>query len=231
MRNPIIVLSFSLLSFACSDTEAPSKTAKFSPAVGNYPVAKGAALPESETADSPDTTAISIQEDFQVVAEESHPAPEYYIQVRSGENLVGLSNWAHTTPTQLAEINGMDVQDMLIAGQTLGFSLSGAAIDEFESAREDVLEERLDRYLESRGGLFTVEGHAMRSGETVWGLAKANGGLPMWVVGAFNSDMNLDRLAIGDTVTLPVLSDSVQVSLEPEVGEEADVPTPGGSPF
>jgi hypothetical protein len=39
----------------------------------------------------------------------------------------------------------------------------------------------------------------------------------MWVVSAFNEDLNLDRLAIGDIVTLPVLADSVQVSVEPEV--------------
>lgn len=231
MRNPIIVLSFSLLSVACSGTEAPPKADKMASNSDSYKVEEVQELPEPQTADSPEEIAITIQEDFQAVAEASHPAPEYFIRVRSGENLVGLSDWANTTPTQLAEINGMDVQDTLIAGQQLGFTLSGTAIDEFEEAREDVLEERLDRYLESRGGLFTVEGHAMRSGETVWGLAKANGGLPMWVVGAFNSEMNLDRLAIGDTITLPVLSDSVQVSLEVESEEDVDAETPGGSPL
>ncbi len=112
---------------------------------------------------------------------------------------------------------------MLFAGQKLGLSLEGDALDRFETEREMAFEARLERYLESHGGLYTVDGHAMRSGETVWGVAKSNGGLPLWVIAAFNEDVNLDRLAIGDIVTLPVLSDSVQVSLEVEDEVEASV--------
>jgi hypothetical protein len=225
MRNPIFILSFSLLSLACSGKESSYvELAEESPTPPYEPMQE---IEEVASAERPASTASPEINS----AEEAQISAGYFIRVRSGENLVVLADWAKTTPTELAELNGMDVQDTLFAGRKLGLKLEGEGIDSFEGAREDVLEARLERYLERRGGLYTVEGHAMRSGETVWGLAKANGQLPMWVVSAFNQDLNLDRLGIGDFITLPVLADTVQASVEPEaeVDEELNVPEEGGS--
>jgi hypothetical protein len=216
MRNPVMILSFSLLSFACSTGDSPVEPVGVSSA-GQAPDATVAEISLPPTTESPDAQAITISEGTLVDMAPPSIVADTFIHVRSGENLVGLSGWAQTTPTELAHLNGMEVQDTLFAGQALGFTLAGEALDHFEEQREIAFENRLEGYLENRGGLYTVDGHAMRSGETVWGIARDNGGLPMWVVSAFNEDLNLDRLAIGDIVTLPVLADSVQVSVEPEV--------------
>jgi hypothetical protein len=231
MRSPILILSFSLVSLACSTAEAPEKRSKAqaSPAQSIATTIADSIL--QPTMESPPVEALQSEESQQASVAVPEVQADTFIRVRPGENLVGLSEWAQTNPTDLAELNGMEVQDTLFAGQKLGFSLAGEALDHFEDERELALEARLERYLESRGGLFTVDGHAMRSGETVWGVAQSNGGLPLWVIGAFNEDVNLDRLAIGDIVTLPILLDSVQVSLEAEDEAPADVEEGQGAPL
>jgi hypothetical protein len=232
MRSPILFLSFSLVSMACSTSDAPTKRPDAQAANGQSSEAlqEDSVLPT--TPDSPQAEPLIAEDSEQASIAVPEVQADMFIRVRPGENLVSLANWAQTTPTDLAELNGMEVQDTLFAGQKLGFSLEGDALDNFDSEREFASQSRLDHYLESRGGLYTVEGHAMRTGETVWGVAKSNGGLPLWVVGAFNEDLNLDRLAIGDIVTLPVLLDSVQVSLEVEDEEEASVVVEGqGAPW
>lgn len=231
MRNPVIILSFSLLSFACSTADAPPESGvqRSSSAQTQGIATTEKALPAAT--ESPGAVAITISE--AILGDEKSPLQkaDTFIRVRSGENLVALSKWAQTSPTDLAHLNGMEVQDTLFAGQELGFSLAGEALDFFEEQREIAFENRLERYLESRGGLYTVDGHAMRSGETVWGIARANGGLPMWVVSAFNEEINLDRLAIGDVVTLPVLADSVQISVAAEVDAPSVVVLEEGAPL
>jgi len=222
MRNSILVLSLSSLNIACStgSDEGRERAQNTNPAFEEV-IHLAEAPPATESPGSLETpqAAVTAAADAATSidsAQDAQETPGYIIRVRSGENLVVLADWAGTSPTELALLNGMDVQDTLFAGQKLGFDLEGEAIDHFEEVRQDVLEARLERFIESRGGLYTVDAHAMRSGETVWGVAQASGKLPMWVVGAFNEDLNLDRLGIGDTITLPVLVDSIQASAEVE---------------
>lgn len=158
--------------------------------------------------------------------EELLESPEYFVTVRPGENLVSLADWAGTSPTELAALNGMQVQDTLYAGQKLGFSLEGEAIDSFVEARENALDARVDRYLERRGGLYTVESYAMRQGDTAWGIAQEKGEIPLWVLSAFNQDVELDLLSIGDSITLPVVEDTIQASAELSSGPQVDAVSP-----
>ena len=157
--------------------------------------------------------------------------PTHTIVVRSGENLVLLAEWAKTTPTELADLNEMDVQATLFAGGKLSLSLSEEGFESFEDKRGAALDSRLDRYIENRGGLYTVEAHSMRSGETVWGVSKDQGELPMWVVSAFNEDLDLNRLGIGDIVTLPVMVDTVQASLDAGIEAEKETEEAEVAPF
>ena len=64
----------------------------------------------------------------------------------------------------------------------------------------------MERYLSANGGLAGIEGYTVRTGDTAWAIAKEIAGVPSWVLAAFNSDTSLDRLSVGATLYLPIMT-------------------------
>ena len=141
---------------------------------------------------------------------ESEPleTPVFLATVRSGENLVLISQWADVSVEDVLAVNpGLDPAAGLQVGQTL--ALPGETDDDYVAMRQVWSDARLTRYLDKRGGLAGTVDHRVRTGDTAWGLAKSEADVPMWVLAAFNEGDDLERLNIGDTVVLPVLADQV----------------------
>ncbi len=218
-RNLFLLL---LPAVACqSEAPPPGPTATTLAIIETEPV---------EPADSPpplssvfEAPELSVESDgFEassgdVVAFEDLPLPRSAtVEVRAGENLVLLARWAGTSVEAVAELNGLDVSEPLYPGQSLLLPTEDEAADEaLVSSREDFAQARLDRYLERRGGLMAVEEHRVRTGETAWGIARSQLGIPTWVLSAYNPDTDLDSLSIGERLMVPVLSDTV-AEAEPE---------------
>ncbi len=144
------------------------------------------------------------------------------VEVRSGENLVLLARWADSSVEAIAELNGLDIIDPLYPGQSLLLPTEDEAADTALLAeREAFAQARLDRYLERRGGLMAVEEHRVRTGETAWGIAKDCYGIAPWVLAAYNPAVDLERLGIGERLSVPILADTVAALDEPEPALEA----------
>lgn len=161
-------------------------------------------------------------------------APEgVLITIRTGENLVGIASVAGLSVEDLVEANGIDARHALQPGQELRIPLDEDLANAFAEARDFARADRLDRYMAGRGGLVGVESHAVRTGETAWGIAREQAGVPVWVLAAFNRDTGLDSLGIGQRVKVPVFADSVasvdEAASEDETGPAA-VPGSGRSP-
>jgi len=132
------------------------------------------------------------------------------VEVRAGENLVLLARWADSSVEAVAELNGLDVSEPLYPGQSLLMPTADEAADAgLVESRESFAQARLERYLQRRGGLMAVDEHRVRTGETAWGIARNQLGIPTWVLEAYNPDADLDRLSIGERLVVPVLSDTV----------------------
>ncbi len=161
------------------------------------------------------------------------PATEgggHEVQVRPGESLVRLAGWTPMNAEDIAEYNGISVQGTLYPGETLRLPLTAEEVVDLERSRTSYQDARLERYLGKRGGLVGVDGHRVGTGETAWGIARAYGELPMWVVSAFNSSVDLDRLRIGDVIHLPVLGDTVTLTSVDEEILEVDGESAGRAP-
>lgn len=144
------------------------------------------------------------------------------IEVRTGENLVLLARWADSSVEALAEINGLDPTENLFPGQSMLIPSVDAMSDELiVRTRNDAAQAKLDRYLERRGGLMAVEEHRVRTGETAWGIARDQLGIPTWVLAAYNPESDLESLSIGERLSVPVLADTV-AELEPIEAEEEE---------
>lgn len=162
--------------------------------------------------------------ELEVVQEGELEAPETFeIQVRSGESLVMLAGWAELTVEDLLEVNAIDPAAGLRVGQAIAIPLPEEMAPGFEDSRQAWQTARLDRYMARRGGLVGLDTYVVRTGDVAWKLADAND-LPMWVFTAFNREADLDRLRIGDRLTLPVLGDSVDI-VSDQGAAEVDEPT------
>lgn len=233
MRNFISTIALASAALACSSTEETPQRGQMQASSPTPPIqheqevrsAEGIlelAAEEGEMLVEPQEPTEDGKEELASVGDPPG-SPQYFIEVRPGENLITLSDWAKTTPTELATLNGMEVQDTLFAGQKLGLELSGEEVDGFVEARDRALDARVDRYLDRRGGLYTVESHAMRQGETAWGVGQDKGEIPLWVLAAFNQDVELSSLSIGDLLSVPVVEDTIQASAEADHGPSAEI--------
>ncbi len=182
--------------------------------------------PSPEPGGTDTASPAPVPEPVVVAAAAGVPFEGVEITIRPGENLVGLASVADIPVELLVERNGLDPLVALVPGDSLRVPLSGEAGAAFLDARDFARADRLDRYLSTRGGLVSVESHVVRTGETAWGIARHQAGVPTWVLSAFNPDTNLDRLGIGQRVKVPVFADSVAEAtpeIEAAAVEEAGV--------
>jgi hypothetical protein len=142
------------------------------------------------------------------VAIESPPAaPSVSIEVRSGESLVLLADFAHVRAEDVADLNGIDVKEAILPGQTLEVPATNA--EDFTARRDAWLAGKVERYLSRRGGVVGLSDRRVGTGDTAWSIAREQGRVPMWIVEYYNPNVDLDRLGIGDQLTLPVFADTV----------------------
>ena len=131
------------------------------------------------------------------------------ITVQAGETLYDLARWSRVEIESLEALNGIQMNDGLKAGRTLVLPLTKSDKVRLDRARGKALERRKTRYLARRGGLVEVKAYRIRTGDTVWGVARRSGRLPMWLVKLYNPKVNLNRVKIGQSLQLPVLGDTV----------------------
>ena len=207
MTRTIALLPFLLI--ACDPSEGPSTEDPKTKSSTTSTQVDGATDVEEESSslDSPDShAALDVSESTDVLELE----PSWTTQVGSGESLVLISKWSGASVDDIGELNGLDVRDPIYPGQSLKLPLADDdQIQAFREARAQGHEDRLERYIESRGGLAEVDVHVVRTGETAWGIAKAENGIPVWVLASFNEGTDLSSLNIGDPLTIPVMADTV----------------------
>ena len=205
---------------------------------------EAAPVEEVETNETPPMEQLAalepVQIDIEVVLdEEPEPVETFTASVRSGENLVLIADWAEVSVEDLLAVNeGLDPTEPLFPGQSLAIPLPEVEEHVFEANRQAFVDAKLERYMERRGGLVGVREHRVRTGDTAWGLASNEAEIPMWVLAEFNRDSDLERLSIGERISLPVLGDTVEVAevleeepepmeeLEEQVEELEEVPSP-----
>lgn len=146
-----------------------------------------------------------------VAPKPAEPAPSgpHTITMQSGENLALYGRWIGINPEDIAKQNGLDPYGRLDVGQTLKLDLGTLTAARFEEKRMAFRKARLARYLAKRGGVHEVIEHRVRKGQTVLGIARRHGRLPLWVMRHYNPDRDLDRLSIGDVLRVPITGDRV----------------------
>jgi len=221
-RHHLIALSFLVSACGYSDTSRSptSSTSSASNSRGSPVSSFSVSNPQEEVAETPNEVAISTPILIEDTADATQPraagAGEMAVLVRPGESLVLISRWSGLSVEAIASRNTLEVVAPVYPGQSLILEIGESESEGFATARQSFQDERLERYLDRHGGLVGVSPHVVETGETAWRVAKDND-LPIWVLSAFNSEADLDRLGIGAKLYVPVVGSSVALN---EMGED-----------
>jgi hypothetical protein len=146
----------------------------------------------------------------QVVAAEARAlGGQYVVQVGSGESLALYAKWLGAIPDDIAKLNGLDPYGKLAVGQSLKLDLGTSTAEKFEAARKGWRDGQVHAWVKQRGGVHKVEAYQIKRGDTVLGVARRNGRIPHWVMKHYNPERNLDQVAVGDTIKVPITNDRV----------------------
>ena len=160
----------------------------------------------------PEAPAAAPEPAAEIAAPEPAPAPteqpaavepgqaQWSVALREGENMALLATWADTTPEALLEFNGLP-SPKLRRAQSVKIPGDASKQTVFEARRAHFVEDRLARFIKAKGEPALAQ-RKVRRGDSLSRIA-ARHRLPLWVLIHYNAGRDLDRLNVGDSVTVP----------------------------
>lgn len=137
----------------------------------------------------------------------SHPTEAFTL--RNGESLAHFARWAGLPVEDLAELSNLELDGSYAVGTEVLIPSDIVDIETFASLRQEYWTQRVDRYVESRGGELATETYKVRTGDSAWTIARDGQGIPMWILEAYNPGVDLGGLRPGQKLSVPVLADIV----------------------
>lgn len=190
----------------------PPEITEVSPDVETYTAPAEAFVPQPLSPEPTPTVASTEDIEPAGLLSTAPDAPVSSITVQDGESLALIAEWSGVVSEEIASLNDIDVSDALYPGQEL--ILPEQAAGSVETERVAFTEVRLSRYLDRRGGLAGMRTYRVQTGDTAWGIARQELGVPTWVLSHYNGGDSLDRLVIGQELLAPVLGDEVTADAE-----------------
>lgn len=136
-----------------------------------------------------------------------------WIEVMMGETISQVADWIATPIEQIREWNGMDGQGQIQQGQRLLLKFSNTSAAQFQTAREEYHQQLREDFF-ARYEVGKTEDYTVKRGENLWSLCYQKFDIPAWLLQEYNPKANLEVLAPGTKLKIPVLmeKDFVAVS-------------------
>ena len=139
------------------------------------------------------------------------PVPVYATyELRRGETLAHFARWSDLPVEVIAESSGLDLEGGYPVGTTIRVPVESPEMEaRIADRREAHREARVEGYVASRGGAIGTSFVAVRTGDTATSIARENQDVPVWLIEAYNPEVDLDHLRPGQELMVPVLADIV----------------------
>ncbi len=162
-------------------------------------LAEGAELLASsnESAIEPSPGLLADPSDYTVASDGT-------ILVQPNETLGHYAEWLGLRASRLRKINGLRYGESVAVQQRLRLDFSKVRPEAFERARVEyhrALQEEFFAEWEIEG----TEIHRVGPGDSLWVLSKRRFDVPIWLLRQYNPDVDLNSLAAGTPLTIPML--------------------------
>jgi membrane-bound lytic murein transglycosylase D len=126
------------------------------------------------------------------------------MRVEPEESLALIASWLKLPVSRLRALNALPPGQPVRLGQRVRLDFSRVGAQEFEAARLAYQRRLADRFL-SRHRVIATRVHEVRTGETLWSIARGYGRIPLWVLRWYNSGPQWPEPAPGSRVIVPVV--------------------------
>lgn len=130
------------------------------------------------------------------------------ITVDYDETLSHYAEWSLLSVRELRKINRIGKNSEITVHGQLRVSFVKTDPEKFEERRQEyhkaIQEDFFNNYDISKLTIRSVE-----KGETLWEICNDNYTIPLWLLSSYNSEKNINSLAVGEPIIIPVISPKV----------------------
>jgi membrane-bound lytic murein transglycosylase D len=127
------------------------------------------------------------------------------ITVDFDETLSHYAEWSLLSVRELRKINRIGKNGEITVHGQLRVSFAKINPEKFEERRQEyhkgIQEDFFNNYDISKLTIRTVE-----KGETLWEICNDNYTIPLWLLSSYNSEKNINALAVGEPIIIPLIS-------------------------
>lgn len=130
------------------------------------------------------------------------------ITVDFDETLSHYAEWSLLSVRELRRINRIGKNGEITVHGQLRVSFAKTNPEKFEERRQEyhkaIQEDFFNNYDISK---LTIRG--VEKGETLWEICNDNYTIPLWLLSSYNSEKNINALAVGEPIIIPVISPKI----------------------
>ena len=145
------------------------------------------------------TELLSDPSDYTVAADRT-------IEVQALETLGHYGDWLEIKTQRLRDINGLPFGRALRLGERIELDLGKIDAAKFERRRIEYHRRQQDQFFRQHV-ISRVAEHTIRPGESIWVLSLREYGVPLWLFRQYNPNVDVQQVAPGTVVRLPILTD------------------------
>lgn len=131
-------------------------------------------------------------------------APDGTIEVQAVETLGHYADWLEIPTQRLRDINHLSFGEAVMVGRRLKLDFSKVGAMSFTERRGAYHRALQDEFF-ARFRIAGVWEHQVRTGDSLWSLARREPDLPVWLLRQYNPDLDFASLQPGTVVVIPRL--------------------------
>lgn len=129
------------------------------------------------------------------------------VKVDFDETLGHFADWAKVSARELRRLNSLRFGSGIHIHQTIKVPFRRVTPEEFESRRQEY-HKAIQEDFYSTYKVEKVVVYEMKRGDTLWELCNTEYLVPLWLLGYFNPEKDLNALSIGETIKIPLITES-----------------------
>ena len=128
------------------------------------------------------------------------------ITVQASETLGHYAEWLGIKTQKIRTLNNIDLKEHVVSGEELKLNFSRVSKTTFETKRVTYHQELQETFFR-KFRIRDTHIHTVRKGESMWVLAQKKYQVPVWLLGQYNPDLDLNQIINeGEQVNIPVLA-------------------------